>query len=232
MTTKRHSASAVGYADNILVAGGTDDKSDDIDIVEVCNGHHWTKAQCLPKPYHDMKSTIFNGHWYLMGGWKQRKEVYYVSLNSLVVSSEKTVHVSSMWKRLTDVPHERSSPAVFGNRLIAVGGGEISIPNSSIHAYSPHTQSWLHVGDMPVELIYTCTAVLTTGELMVIGGWSWNDAKPYVYQSCVYQASLNGNESVTCKEHKSQHKATTNCIIVSRPPPACQIDYRLKFFII
>ena len=24
-------------------------------------------------------------------------------------------------------------------------------------------------------------------------------------------------------------KATTNCIVVSRPPPACQIDYRLKF---
>ena len=28
---------------------------------------------------------------------------------------------------------------------------------------------------------------------------------------------------------KYDHKATTNCIIVSRPPPACQIDYGLKF---
>ena len=233
MATKRCSASAVEYADNILVAGGHDDKYHNVDIVEVYNNHHRAKARCLPKPYYDMKSTVLNGYWYLMGGVGQGKEVYYASLDSLVASSQPSEKpLPSVWKRHTDVPHERSSPAVFGNRLIAVGGGGTHTPSSSIHAYSSHTQSWLHVGDMPVELGFTCTAVLTTGELMVIGGWSWNDAKPYVYQSCVYQASLNGNESVTCKEHKSQHKATTNCIIVSRPPPACQIDYRLKFFII
>ena len=202
MTTERHSASAVEYADNILVAGGRDDINHVIDIVEVYNGHHWAKARCLPKPCWLMKSTVLNGHWYLMGGWEQRKEGYYASLDSLVASSQCSEKpLLSVWKRLTDVPHEHSSPAVFGNRLIAVGGGGLHSPSSSIHAYSPHTQSWLHVGDMPVELCQTCTAVLTTGELMVIGG----RIEAYQLQSCVYQASLNGNESVTCKEHKSQH---------------------------
>ena len=188
MTTKRHSASAVEFADNIVVAGGEDNKWESIDIVEVYNGHHWTKVQCLPKPSYVMKSTVLNGHWYLMGGVGQGKEVYYASLYSLVASCQSSEKpLPSVWKRFPDVPHEYSSTAVFGNRLIAVGGG--SPPSSSIHAYSPHTQSWVHVGDMPVELCSTCTAVLPTGELMVIGGVSTSSFR----KSCVYKTSLNGN---------------------------------------
>ena len=201
MTTKCHSASAVEFAGNILVAGGYDDEGRGIDIVEVYNGHHWTKAQCLPKPSCDVKSTVLNGHWYLMGGVGQGKEVYYASLDSLVAScqpSEKPL--PSVWKRLPDVPHDYSSTAVFGNRLIAVGGGYPS-PSSSIHAYSPHTQSWLHVGDMPVELYSTCTEVLPIGELMVIGGESSTSTR----ESCVYKTSLNGN---------NMHKFCKCCILV------------------
>ena len=188
ITTKCWGASAVEFADNLVVAGGTDDEGQTIDIVEVYNGHHWAEVQCLPNSSHDMKSTVLNGHWYLMGGLGQGKEVYYASLDLLVAScqpSEKPL--PSVWKRLPAVPHELSSTAVFGNRLIAVGGGYLSA-SSSIHAYSPHTQSWPHVGDMPVGLYSTCTAVLPTGELMVIGGCRTSMKKP-----CVYKTSLNGN---------------------------------------
>ena len=196
MTTKRRSASAVEFTDNILVAGGTDDTGRDIDIVEVYNGHHWAKAQCLPKPCHWMKSTVLNGHWYLMGGWGQGKEVYYASLDSLVAScqpSEKPL--LTVWKRFPDVPHEWSITAVFGDRLITVGGGggELSSLSSSIHAYSPDTQSWIYVGDMPVKLSSTCTAVLPTGELMVIGG---DDDDPDECYDTVYKASLNGIQCI------------------------------------
>ena len=184
MTRERWHASAVEFADNILVAGGDEWRSNN---VEVYNGHHWADAQYPPKPCYHMKSTVLNGHWYLMGGVGQGEEVYYASLDSLVAScrpSEKPL--PSVWKRLPDVPHIRSSTVVFGNRLIAVGGGYSS---SSIHAYSPHTQSWVHMGNMPVRLRSTCTAVLPTGDLMVIGGFM---------ESCVHKASLkfDGNSEL------------------------------------
>ena len=194
MKTKRRSASAVGFADNIIcVAGGADISGRIIDIVEVYNGHHWAKAQRLPKTCFWMKSTFLNGYWYLMGGYELGEEVYCASLDSLVASchpSEK--RLPFVWKRLPDVTNNYSGTAVFGNRLIAVGGLPFS---SSIHAYSPHTQSWIHVGDMPVKLHSTCTAVLPTGELMVIGGWS----NTVVKRSCVYKTSLkfNGNKMHT-----------------------------------
>ena len=188
MKTKRHHPSAMEFTDNILVAGGKNDKCGNVNIVEVYNGHHWAKAQCLPKPCYWMKSTVLNGHWYLMGGEGQGEKVYYASLDSLVASCQPSKKpLPPLWKRLPDVPHERSNTAVFGNRLIAVEGGYPH--NSSIHAYSPDTQSWVHVGNKPVGLHSTCTAVLPTGELMVIGGQS----DTFSWESRVYKASLNGN---------------------------------------
>ena len=190
MITNRCSASAVEFADNILVAGGVDDEGEDIYIVEVYNDHHWAKAEYLPEPYYWTKSTVFSGHWYLMRGEGQGKRVvYYASLDSLVASCQPSEKPPpSVWKRLPDVPHDYSSAAVFGNRLIAVEGGDPS-PSSSIHAYFPHTQSWVHVGDMPVGLSSTCTAILPTEDLNVIGGVSDTSFS----ESCVHKASLNGN---------------------------------------
>ena len=188
MTTKCLWASAVEFADNILVAGGEDNEGRIIDIVEVHNGHHWAKAKCLFKPFRSAKSTLLNEHWYLMGGEEQRKEVYYAKLDSLVASCQPSKK-SVPGNRLPDVPNIQSSAAIFGNRLISVGGGYSR--ESSIHAYSPNTQSWVHVGDIPIGLTYTCTAVLPTGELMVIGGES--DVSIHG-DSCVYKASLNGND--------------------------------------
>ena len=189
MTTNHYGPVAVEFADNILVAGGKDDKRRKFDIVEVYNGHHWAEAQYLPKPCYWMKSTVLNGHWYLMGGYGQGREVYYASLDSLAASCQPVEKpLSSVWKRLPDVPHRCSSTTVFGNRQIAIGGG-IPSHSLSIHAYSPQTQSWVHVGDMPVGLGFTCTAILSTGELMVIRGWS-GTIRSELY---VHIASLNGN---------------------------------------
>jgi hypothetical protein len=187
MTRKRHHASAVEFADNILVAGGKDDNMSNVGIVEVYNGHHWAEAQCLPNPWYGMMSTVLNGHWYLMGGRGQGKEVCYASLDSLVAScqpSEKPL--PSVWKRLPDVPHIYSSTAVFGNRLIAVGRQYSSSTGSSIHAYSPGTQSWFPVGNMPARLNSTCSVVLPTGDLMVVGRLS--DA--FMEEYSVHKASL------------------------------------------
>ena len=185
---KRERASAVEFADSILVAGGLDDEGRGIDIVEIYNGHHWAIAQHLPKPCYCIKSTILSGHWYLMGGLGQGKEVYCASLDTLIASCLQ--RLPYVWKRFPDVPQESSSTAVVGKILITVGGGYP--PSSSIHAYSPHTQSWVCVGNIPVKLSSACTAVLPTGELVIIGG----ESDTSLWASFVYKASLNGNNII------------------------------------
>ena len=180
----------MSHGDHLLVAGGSDGIW--LDVVEVYSDNNWSSAQPLLKPYVDMRSTVLDDHWYLMGGsMYHKKEVCYASLDSLIASCQPsaTSEPSSLWKELPDVHNIRSTPSVFGNRLTAIGGvsSSKSYPTIStlIHAFSPHIWSWVHVGDLPVAGCRVCTVVLPSGELIVIGGFLNNSKK-------VYKATLKG----------------------------------------
>ena len=173
MRTKRQCVCAMSYRDHLLVAGGK--TSDGIScIVEVYNGSHWFFTQSLSMGCYNLKSAILDQHWYLMGGFLADDTVHYASLDSLLASClpSETSQLSSVWKRLTDAPYAYSGVVVLSGTLIAVGGGKGELsPASTVHAYSFHTNSWIHIGDMPFEASNTCSVVLPTGELMVVGGF-------------------------------------------------------------
>ena len=193
METKRHSVCAANYKDNLLVAGGWTSEGTS-DVVEIFNGSHWCFAQPLPTKYSILKSAIHDQKWYLMGGDPapddpaQSNAVHYASLDSLLTSYELD-DPSSIWKRLANTPCQSSSTAIFGNRLIAIGGEEARSPVSTVHAYSFLTSSWIHVGDMPVAASNTCSLVLPTGELIVLGGIGGNTS----FMTKVLKASIKGN---------------------------------------
>ena len=121
-----------------------------------------------------IKSTVFSGHLYVIGS---RGIVYSASLDSLLASCQpsETSQPSSPWKRLTDAPGVWCYPAVFGNRLIAVGADTTT---TSLYAYSSLTQAWVHTGDTPISLmsdpfgdiITPCAVPLPSNELMVVNG--------------------------------------------------------------
>ena len=163
---RRCNASAVGHEKYLLVAGGNDLERS-FDTVEVYDGSKWMETHPLPHPCVSMKSTVFKGHWYLMGGYHQGREVYYASLDDLVESCHLGGATLSSWNQLPDVFFEYSSPAIFGRRLVAIGGQG----SQAVYAYSPASRSWVAVGEMPINGISnTCAAVVHSGELTVIGG--------------------------------------------------------------
>ena len=160
MKEKRESTAAVSSGSVLAVAGGRGGSAI-LSSVEVYNNGQWTSGQSLPDACYDMKSVFHGDKWVLIGGTK----VYCVSLQSLVSGTEQ-----SPWETLPDVPFPNSAAAVFGGRILSIGGGNYSNPTSSIYAYSPDTQSWIHVGDLPTPLRNTCAIVVPSGELIVLGG--------------------------------------------------------------
>jgi len=189
MTTRRCGASAVSTQDHLMVAGGQNNCRD-LNTVEVFDGQQWVTADPLPKSCGYMKSTSHDGHYYLMGGSCQGTSVFRTSLQSLVdkaaqhpPTSPTNTDQPSVWKTLPNTPHQYSSTTLFGGAMVAVGG----YPNqSSLHLYSPLTQSWLPAGRMPVGVDYTCTVTLPTGEMMVIGGETRDTScSPLVYKAHV-----------------------------------------------
>jgi hypothetical protein len=178
-------ASAVSHGDHLLVISGFFE-------VYVYNGHHWaTASEQHPPQWLDsgsIGSTVFNGHWYVMarilpphdGSQKtdtpQNKTcVYSASLNSLLASCHpsETSQPSSLWKRLTNFPSEWCCPAVYGNRLVAIGERSTATSTTlSLYAYSSLTQSWVHMGDsrsIPISFP-PCAVLLPSNELMIVSG--------------------------------------------------------------
>ena len=191
MTIKRYQASAVSVGDYLIVAGGCGGPcAGDLDGVEVYDGNKWRQIQSLPRKCSSMKSALLEGNWYLVG---QHYEVYHTSLKGLIASSHsEEAGQTSVWKKLPDVPLKWSTPAKFLNQLITVGRGQ---SGSAIHAYSPSLNSWVHVGDLPVACYSTCTLLLPTEELLVVG-----EETQYKLSSLSFRVKVRGdlNACVVC----------------------------------
>ena len=191
MTVARHGASAVSRGQHLIVAGGVT-IGGYTDIVEVFDGRSWSTAQSLPQRCGYMKSVVYNDVWYVCGGLEQGCEVYSAPLQSIVESTRDTQ--STVWTKLPPTPHMISSIAIFDQQLLTIGGGP---PTSAVHAFSPHSQSWPHVGDLPVVIHSTCSLTLPNGELMTLGG----DTDMIEFSDRVFIGQLRGMECANLLTH-------------------------------
>ena len=190
MRTSRHSSSAINTQSKhecIVVAGGVEKLDIRLNTVEVFVQEEWSFVQPLPCQCCSIKCNIHDGILYLMGGYGQDNSVFYCKLDSLLSSLQSN---DALWKT-SQVPLYCSSCVTFHHNLVSVGGDSPSkmYSSSDIHAYSPFTRSWLHVEDLPTRLDSTTSTVISTGELVVIGGRS-----TMLSLSCkVFKASLKGD---------------------------------------
>ena len=177
MTIARHSSAAVCFNNCIIVAGGRDDRYRCISTVEVLDVRSRQRytAESLPNPRSSGKFTLIGSTLYLMGGWDQygrTKVVHKVNINELIFKTPRTHAKLTLWQKTEDTPLNHSAPLNVGGYLTAVGGQDDSYtPSSSIYLYKLDTRKWEKVGDLPTAR-YACTCLeLTSGEIMVAGGF-------------------------------------------------------------
>ena len=191
MPTSRYYSSALntGSPECLVVSGGTASGVFYVNVVEILKDNEWSSVQPLPKACSRLKSTLHKGRLYLMGGYEQGLSVFHCKLESLLNEdhTQEMSHSSGLWSEL-QIYLGFSSPSSFANQLISTGGYLFSTLSSTICAYSPHTLSWLHVGNLPIGLRNTATIVLPTGELVVLGGWGASK-----WSNRVFKASLKGD---------------------------------------
>ena len=191
MPTKRHSSSAINTItpEYLIVAGGGGDNLVDSDTVEVLVDKKWWTVQPLPQKMSDMKPTVHAGKLYLLGGVSQRSNVYYCDISALTECCQQPnmESESSLWKCFK-VNSCRSCSASFGKHLISIGGGDNRTYASGIIAFSPLTEAWVHVGEVPVALRDAACIVMPSAQsIMVIGGRTTTGQN-----ARVYKASLTG----------------------------------------
>ena len=204
MPTARFSPAVLSHHSTLTVAGGYA-KDTCTSVVEVFREEttQWYTTEPLPFRYYDISSLLIDNRWYLLGGQDDGGDdtnravcahvdlLLQKALPRDQASTDSDSTNNSAWEILPNTPHYGPATATFGGSLLAVGGtstkGTPENPQTTVHVYSPCTNAWIHISDLPAPRMSAATAMLSPTELLVIGGW--NKVLPF-YQTTIYKGLL------------------------------------------
>ena len=189
MPTARCSQGVLSLQSALVVAGGVGyDYTDAVEIFKA-DTSQWYTTDPLPTACEGISLVAIGNTCYALGGYKNPShldQALYASVDDLLhnaVPANQTTHsgssnTQSAWKTLPDTPTYQPTAAVLAGHLLAVGGGETSRGGAAMkeaYTYSPSTNSWIYISDLPAPRYRAAVAVLSPSEILVIGGWCHGD---------------------------------------------------------
>ena len=202
MPTARWAPCVLSHQSALVVAGGVIAHTECKNSVEIFkpDTSQWYSTDPLPTPYRDMSLVAIDDTCYSLGGFSFPSclnQAHYASVDDLLdnaVPANQATHsgssdTQSAWKtlKLPDTPTYRPAAAVLAGHLLAVGGDETSTEGAAmkeVYTYSPSTNSWIYISDLPAPRSRPVVAVLSPSEILVIGGLCG------CYKKTVYKGTL------------------------------------------
>ena len=201
MPTARSSPAVLSHHSTLTVAGGHTGVIS-TSVVEVFREEtsQWHTTEPLPFRWDSPSSLLIDNRWYLQGGRAHGSDCMYSNramcahvdlllqkaLPRDQASTDSDSTNNSAWEVLPNTPHYTSAAATFGAALLAVvGTTSTNYPfntQTAVHVYSPYTNAWIHISDLPAPRMGTATAMLSPTELLVIGGWYNRSIQNSVYK--------------------------------------------------
>ena len=188
MPTARRSPGVLNFHSALVVAGGTTPYLQYYHTVAVeifkPDTSQWYRADPLPTACRDI-SLVANGNTcYALGGddGSYLNQALYASVDDLLVNAipanqttrSGSSDTQSAWKTLPNTPTFWPAAAVLAGNLLAIGGIKTSRGGADmkdVYMYSPSTNSWIHISDLPAPRSSIAAPVLSSTEVLVIGGW-------------------------------------------------------------
>ena len=208
MPTARESLDVLSLQSALLVAGGDTPSSSYyhyVDAVEIFkpDTYQWYRTDPLPIACYDMSLIASDNKCYALGGYNYPlsfNQALFASVDDLlgnaVPANQTTQSVyrisdtQSAWKTLPTTPTYRPAAAVLAGSLLAIGGKETSKGGADmkeIYIYSLIANSWIYISDLPAPRTGIAVAVLSSTEILVIGGWYEG------HMNTVYKGTLHLN---------------------------------------
>ena len=203
MPTSRRAVGVLSLQSALIVAGGSTSTRSYIDTVEIFkpDSSQWYTTDPLPTACRSIALVAIGNTVYALGGYlkpSSLNQALYASIddllhNAIPASHGQTTHTGSRvppsaWKTLPDTPNHTPAAAELSGHLVAIGGRggvERGPDMKEVYVYSPSTDSWIYISDLPAPLCSTAVAVLSSTELLVIGGWRGGRV------NTVYQGTLH-----------------------------------------
>ena len=193
MPTARSSPGVLSLQSALVVAGGSSYTA----AVEIFkpDTSQWYRTDPLPTACQDISLVAIGNTCYALGGYNgsHLNQALYASVGDLLrnaVPANQTTHsgssdTQSAWKTLPNTPTYMPTAAVLAGKLLAIGGEEMSgggADKKEVYMYSPSTNSWIYISDLPAPLSTTTVAVMSPTEVLVIGGWNEGESVNTVYK--------------------------------------------------
>ena len=204
MPTARDSPGVLSLQSALVVAGGSTSTFNNMATVEIFkpDTSQWYRTNPLPNASYDISLVAIDNTCYVLGGYdgSHLNQALYASVDDLLgnaVPANQTTHsgssdTQSAWKILPNTPTYWPAPAVLAGNLLAIGGDETSEGGADmkeVYMYSPSTNSWIYISDLPAPRSGTAVAVLSPTEVLVIGGEDGGDRVNTVYKGTLHRKS-------------------------------------------
>ena len=188
MPTARDSPGVLSLQSALVVASGNTDENE-VNVVEIYNPNtsQWYSTDPLPTACRDVSLTCIGHTCYAIGGDRhpsRLNQALYASVDDLLhnaVPSNQTIHsgssdTQSTWKILPNTPTYTPAVTVLAGNLLVIGGTDTSdiiicSDRKEVYMYSPSANSWIYFSDLPEPRSRAGVAVLSSTEILVIGGW-------------------------------------------------------------
>ena len=185
MPTARWSPGVLSLQSALVVAGGVTSSSYYKAAVEIFkpDTSQWYRTDPLSTACCSISLVAIDNTYYALGGFNGSRlnQALCASVDDLLgnaVPANQTTHsgssdTQSAWKTLPNTPTYRPAAAILDGNLLAIGGKETSeggADKKEIYAYSPSANSWIYISDLPAPQCRTAVTVLSSREILVIGG--------------------------------------------------------------
>ena len=144
----------------------------------------WYRTDPLPSACQDISLIAIGNTCYALGGYNGSllNQAFYASINDLfgdTVPANQTTHsgntnTQSAWKTLPNTPTYQPAAAMLSGNLLAIGGAktfEGGGAKKDVYVYSPSTNSWIYISDLPAPRSRAAIALLSSTDILVIGGY-------------------------------------------------------------
>src|ERR1039458_5196196 len=103
------------------------------------------------------------------------------------------------WKSMAPLPVAAGNAAVesISGIIYVAGGGNHVVPNSTLQAFNPETNTWTALANMPLTLYQGDGAGVINSQLYVAGGW--NGPVPPTRCSCTIRPRILGRLWLQCR---------------------------------
>ena len=189
MPTSRVYPSVLSLRSQLFVIGGYSPTYSAAVEIFKSDVSQWFKADPLPKACCDMSGIAIDDTLYALGGYKHPlhlNQAVYASISDLLHSAvpednsvqSEICFTKSVWKKLPNTPTYEPAAAILTGKLLAIGGTDTAKKGANrreIYTFSESTNSWMYTGDLLVSRFDAAVAIVSSMEILVIGGWGGGD---------------------------------------------------------